>query len=45
MWYEWFPKEVDEITAAAVSMTEEDKEIVGVLDEHWEEQELPHDIF
>ncbi len=33
--YEWFPKEVDEITEAAV----------GVLDKHLEEQELPHYIF
>ena len=46
--YEWFPKEVDEITEAAVTFTEEDKEIVGALeDEHSEEQDLllPHYIF
>ena len=43
--YEWFPKEVDEITEAAVTFTEEDEEIAGVLDEHLEEQELPHYIF
>jgi hypothetical protein len=43
--YEWFPKEVDEITEAAVMFTEEDEEIAGVLEEHLEEQELPHYIF
>ena len=32
-------------TEAAVTFTEEDKEIAGVLDEHLEEQELPHYIF
>jgi hypothetical protein len=45
MGYEWFPKEVDEITEAAMVFTEEDKEIAGVLDENLEEQELPHYIF
>ena len=43
--YEWFPKEVDEITEAAVTFTEEDEEIADVLDERLEEQELPHYIF
>ena len=46
--YEWFPKEVDEITEAAVTFTEEDEEIVRALDdEHSEEQDLllPHYIF
>ena len=44
--YEWFPKEVDEITEAAVTFTEEDEEIAGALEEHLEEQELlPHYIF
>jgi len=44
--YEWLPKEVDEITEAAVTFTEEDEEIAGALeDEHSEEQELlPHYI-
>ena len=32
-------------TEAAVTFTEEDKEIAGVLDEHLEEQELPRYIF
>ncbi len=36
---------MDEITEAAVMFTEEDEEIVGVLDEHLEEEELPHYIF
>ena len=42
--YEWFPKD-DEITEAAVTFTEEDEEIAGVLDVNLEEQELPHYIF
>jgi hypothetical protein len=33
MGYEWFPKE-DVITEAAVTFTEEDKEIAGALEEH-----------
>ncbi len=44
--YEWFPKELDEITAAAVTNTEEDKEeVAAVLDASDLEQELPHYIF
>ena len=44
--HEWFPKEVDDITAAAVMQEGgEDEAIAAVMNEYLEEELVPHYIF